>query len=174
LAVSKEITEMLEGKIWVESKKKEGSDFYFTIPYKPSSTEYGKKKTTDLKENYNWQDKTVLIVEDDESSFVLLSTSLQETKIKILHASNGKEAVEKIKEGNKVDIVLMDIQLPLMNGYEATKEIRKINQDIPVIAQTAYAMQGDYNKSMEAGCNDHINKPVDTKTLMRKMDQFLS
>jgi hypothetical protein len=68
----------------------------------------------------------------------------------------------------------MDIQLPLMNGYEATKEIRKINQDIPVIAQTAYAMQGDYNKSMEAGCNDHINKPVDTKTLMRKMDQFLS
>jgi PAS domain S-box-containing protein len=174
LAISKEITEMLEGKIWVESKKKEGSDFYFTIPYKPSSTEYGKKKTTDLKENYNWQDKTVLIVEDDESSFVLLSTSLQETKIKILHASNGKEAVEKIKEGNKVDIVLMDIQLPLMNGYEATKEIRKINQDIPVIAQTAYAMQGDYNKSMEAGCNDHINKPVDTKTLMRKMDQFLS
>ncbi|SRR6056297_246844 len=173
LAISKEITEMLGGKIWVESKKKEGSDFYFTIPYKPSSTEDGKKKTTDLKENYNWEDKTVLIVEDDESSFILLSTSLQDTKIKILHASNGKEAVKKTEE-NKIDIVLMDIQLPVMNGYEATKEIRKRNKDLPVIAQTAYAMQSDHNKSMEAGCNDHINKPVDTKTLMKKMHQFLS
>jgi len=174
LAISKEITEKLNGRIWVESKANSGSCFYFTIPYKQILRNKKTKKTINQPNIFNWSDKTVLIVEDDKSSFILLSASLKKTNINIIHARNGEEAMEKIKDKNDINIVLMDIHIPGMNGYEAAKTIKNSKKNIPVIAQTAYAMQGDYKKSIDAGCDDHINKPVNTHILIKKMNQLLS
>jgi CheY-like chemotaxis protein len=92
----------------------------------------------------------------------------------LVRAVNGREVVEAVKFSDKIDCILMDIQMPYMNGYEATKEIKKINSSLPVIAQTAFAMEGDKEKSILAGCDDYITKPVQPRNLLEKIAQFLS
>jgi CheY-like chemotaxis protein len=92
---------------------------------------------------------------------------------KIIYARTGKEAVELCKNNPKIDIILMDIKMPEMNGYEAAKEIRKFNKDVIIIAQTAFALAGDKEKVLNSGCNDYITKPVDKKTLLKKIKQFI-
>jgi PAS domain S-box-containing protein len=175
LAISKAYVEMLGGKIWLNSEENIGTDFYFTIPYKtsPSATAKNANKTTENKEEISTSNLTLLIAEDDNTSFILLKRIFKNMFKKIIYARTGKEAVELCKNNPKIDIILMDIKMPEMNGYEAAKEIRKFNKDVIIIAQTAFALAGDKEKVLNSGCNDYITKPVDKKTLLKKIKQFI-
>ncbi|WP_372755365.1 response regulator [Labilibaculum sp.] len=120
----------------------------------------------------NWSLKTILIAEDVESNFLFLEEVIQKTGAKILWAVNGKEAVEMFIN-NKVDLILMDIQMPHMNGFEATKIIKEKNPNIPIISQTAYAMSEDRIKSLNAGCDDYISKPIPSKKLLDLLANYI-
>ncbi len=178
LSIVKAYVELLEGKIWVESVKEEGSIFHFTIPYQTikegSSTKVTDGRNTMDKKN-SYTNKTVLIVEDDETSYEYLEAVIKNFGVdNIILARNGKEAVKQCIENPNIDLVLMDINMPLMNGYEATRAIKAIRSDLSVIAQTAYTLSGDQEKSIEAGCDDYITKPVKKEELLDKMEKFLS
>ncbi|HYW95957.1 MAG TPA: response regulator [Bacteroidales bacterium] len=123
---------------------------------------------------YEWQNKTILIVEDDLSSSFFLKEILLETEANLLFAADGREAIEVSREHPEIDVVLMDIQLPLLNGYETTREIKKIYPELPVIAQTAYAFQSDKEKCFEAGCIDYITKPIETTLLLDKIADVIN
>ena len=114
----------------------------------------------------------VLIVEDDEVNSLFLETVLLKSNINTIHAANGIEAVEICAVNNDINLVLMDIKLPLMNGYEATRRIKKTKPDLPVIAQTAYAMNEDREKAIEAGCDGYISKPIITSELLKLIDNL--
>jgi two-component system cell cycle response regulator DivK len=117
---------------------------------------------------------TVLIVEDEDLNYLFLEKLLKPTKIKIHRAQTGIEAIQLSKDKSGIDIILMDIKLPELDGIEATKEIKKIHPEIPIIAQTAFAMKGDEEKFMEAGCDDYISKPLKAEKLLNKLNHYLS
>jgi len=121
----------------------------------------------------NWKDKVILIAEDEDVNFRFLEAVLQKTQTQILRAKTGKEAVELCKNIGKIDLVLMDIKMPEMNGFEATKIIKKMRPDLPVIAQTAFAAQDEQVRCQQAGCDDIITKPIDIKLLLRKLNDLL-
>ncbi len=175
LAITKNLVELLGGKIWLDSEEKKGSVFYFTLPVHMIRFLNVEESTVNtIPENYQWEGKTFLIAEDDHSNFKVLSEYLHKTGVKVLRANDGLEAVELYMNNQKtVDLILMDIQMPALNGYEATKAIKKVHPQIPVIAQTAYAMSGEKEKSYKAGCDDYISKPIDKKLLFSKISQLL-
>ena len=123
------------------------------------------------KKVFDWHDKTILIAEDEEFNFLYLREILVPTKATILRAMDGEMAVQ-ICQTSSVDLVLMDIKMPKMNGLEATKNIRSFNLQIPVIAQTAYAMVEDSEKCLGAGCTDYLTKPISSKVLLNLIDQY--
>lgn len=177
LSIVKAYVELLEGKVWVESVKGKGSTFNFTIPYNPiksdlSASETDDKETRDQKSSF--ANKTILVVEDDETSYEYLEVILKSFGISnLLWAENGEESIKLCKKNPAIDLVLMDINLPVMNGYDATKAIKANRPDLPIIAQTAYALAGDREKSLEAGCDDYITKPIKKEELLEKMENFL-
>ncbi len=174
LAISKSIVELLEGEIWVDSIENIGSTFYFKIPVEYIGTRTDEiTHKIDSIQSYNWKDKLFLIVEDDETNFNVINSILKKTNAGIIRANNGQEAIEMALANSKINLVLMDIQLPILNGYEASKQIRK-NSKLPIIAVTAYAMPGEKQKSLEAGCNDYITKPYDMKDLLNKISALIN
>lgn len=122
--------------------------------------------------NFDWHDKTILIVEDDQTSNEFFHEVLNVTKAKVKIATNGKEAIDFFKN-NKVDLVLLDIQLPGISGIEVLKEIKKINKNIPIIAETAYALTGDKEKYISLGFNDYIAKPILPIQLLEIISKYL-
>jgi two-component system, cell cycle response regulator DivK len=123
------------------------------------------------KKVFDWHDKTILIAEDEEFNFLYLREILGPTRANILRAMDGEMAVQ-ICQNSSVDLVLMDIKMPRMNGLEATKNIRNFNMQLPVIAQTAYAMVEDSEKCLGAGCTDYLTKPISSKILLLLIDQY--
>jgi CheY-like chemotaxis protein len=121
----------------------------------------------------DWSDKTVLIAEDVNDNFLFLKTYLRKTKINVLWAKDGQEAIDMVNKEDHIDIVLMDIRMPNVDGYEATAEIKKTKPKMPVIAQTAYALNSDYQKVFDSGCDDYITKPILGSSLLDKMAVFL-
>jgi PAS domain S-box-containing protein len=173
LSISKALVELMGGTIWVESKLNSGAEFYFTLPYDPVHKVKKEKSKEKDHEEYEWVDKNILIVEDDLLSYEYLKEILKATKAHILHAKDGQSAIKQCKENDTIDLVLMDIQLPGIDGNTATQEIRKFNPDLPIIAQTAYALKEEKSKILEAGCNDYVAKPINEKKLYKKIDKLI-
>jgi CheY-like chemotaxis protein len=115
----------------------------------------------------------ILIVEDIESNYLYLNAVLTKLDVQIGWAKNGVEAVDYVKEHPEVDVILMDLQMPEMNGYDATREIKKLYPNITVIAQTAFAMSDDRSKALEAGCDDYLAKPIRSKDLLETVNKYL-
>ncbi len=167
LAIAKSYTEMLSGKIWLDSKPGYGSSFYVRFPVKIADTKKIKKDNIKMEpiDNKRIQNLKILVVEDDESSSQLISIIVKSFCKEIVCVQSGNEAVEYCRANPDTDIVFMDILLPGMDGYEATRKIKEFNKSIIIIAQTAYALYGEREKALEAGCDDYISKPIDAKQL---------
>ena len=171
LAISKSYLEMLDGKIWLESEEGIGSTFYFTLPYNNKLVKEAAFHQTDISEKKGSIKKLkILLAEDDEVSEMLLKEELITDGKEILTVKTGVEAVETCKSNPDIDLVLMDIRMPEMNGYEAASQIREFNKEVVIIAQTAYGLMGDREKAMESGCDDYISKPI-RKTKLQKLIQ---
>ncbi len=123
---------------------------------------------------YDWTEKTVLIVEDEKVNFLYFEELLIGTGIEVIYAKNGKIAVDYCKTRDKIDIVLMDIRTPIMNGYQATSEIKQFRPNLPIIAVTAFGLQEDEEKALNAGCNYYIAKPFRKDLLLQKMAYFFN
>jgi PAS domain S-box-containing protein len=164
LAISKAYVEILGGNIWVESKEGIGSSFYFTLPFHTeheiNEKKVVKKEKSHLNENNKIKNLKVLIVEDDPISKLLITIAVKPFSREIIKVSTGIEAIEACHKNPDIDLVMMDINMPEMGGYEATNEIRAFNKDLVIIAQTANGMQSDQDKAIDAGCTDYISKPI--------------
>ncbi len=167
LSIAKAYVEMLGGTIWVESAPHEGSSFYFTLPYNTDSIAVSPALNInpDVEDMARIKMLKIMIVEDDLASEMLIGREIKLLSREILKVNTGTAAVDACRKNSDIDLILMDIQIPEMDGYESTREIRKFNKNVVIIAQTAYALSGDRDKAIEAGCNDYIAKPIHTGAL---------
>ncbi len=175
LTISKAIVGQFGGRMWVESEPGQGAIFYFNIPEKPGEnvilqTESQMNSNMD----YDWKDKVILVAEDVPTNFLLVKKSLRKTNVQLLWAKDGRETLEMVKENEHINMVLMDIRMPIMNGLDATKEIKKLRPNLIVIAQTAYAMDGDRENSLAAGCDDYISKPINLKEFIELIAKYMN
>ncbi|PKP39746.1 MAG: hypothetical protein CVT98_00605, partial [Bacteroidetes bacterium HGW-Bacteroidetes-15] len=175
LAICSELVGMMGGKIWLDSFPEKGSTFYFTLPFNPSNTS---GSTTKIKENKVAKDKlvgkTILIAEDVASNYQLVSAFLAHTEVNLIWAQNGVEAVDLFTKNRNIDIILMDVQMPLMDGLKALQKIREIDNKIPVIVNSAFYLTEEMEKSFAAGCSDYMTKPIRKMDLLVKLSHYFS
>jgi len=176
LTIAKGIIKLLGGKIWIESDEGEGTTFNFSIPFEdvPSLSIGSVEDELTQNPQYKWNNKVILIVEDEEVNGLFLEAVFHDSAARTLYAKNGVQAIELCKSINKIDLILMDIRMPVMNGLKATQEIRKFNHSIPIIAQTALSLQEDRQQCLLAGCNDTITKPIDVDELLSLVNKYFS
>ena len=131
------------------------------------------KDSNDWRNKYDWSDKLILIVEDIEANHMFIAAALKRTNAQLLWAKDGMEAVEMCREYETIDLVLMDIRLPKLDGYEATRQIKGFRPDVPIIAQTAYVMSNEKGKVLQAGCDDLITKPIRLNILISTVAKYI-
>nr|WP_294773644.1 ATP-binding protein [uncultured Flavobacterium sp.] len=173
LAISKAYVELLGGKIALESKVGEGSTFYFSIPLKYAKVESITVRPVNNLDAVKTDDKLILIAEDDNINFLLFQKMMQNKNYKIIRAINGQEAVEICLSNPGIDLVLMDIKMPILNGFEAIERIQPIRPNLPIIAQTAYSSSEDKAKIEAAGFIDYITKPLNRERLFELLIMYL-
>lgn len=173
LAISSNLVELLGGTIDVDSFPGKGSTFTFTIPYKPITPQIAKKSNARIKDP-DWSGKTILIAEDSMQNYLLVEAILRFTQVKLIHALDGQKVINLAKSESGIDLILMDIQLPVKTGYEALVEIRELFPTIPVISYTAFALPNERDKSIKAGFVDYLPKPIKAETLIPILDKYLS
>ena len=173
LSICKGLVEMMGGEIFVESEIGKGSTFTIKLPFQTKNelNEGVAQQTERNKDRIDLKKKTVLVAEDDNSSYLLVERILtRDLNASVVRAKNGYEAVSLFeKHGSEIAVVLMDIKMPLMDGFEATRLIRAMNTTVPVVALTAFAMRQDRETALAAGCNDYISKPITPIQLLAKL-----
>ena len=172
LTIAKHLVRYLGGEIWVAPKASVGTTFCFTIPFQKIVAPTSEKIKLWPSDSINWEDKIFLIAEDEEDNFRYLEVVLSLFNAQIIWARDGREAVDIVSKRDDIDLILMDIKMPKMDGYSATKNIRKISPRIPIIAQTAYAMPEEKAKAMQAGCNKYITKPINYNDLIELISHY--
>ncbi len=172
LSISKAYVDLLGGKIWIESEPGKGSQFYFTIPFKLVENPESSVEEEDVQNINTIKKINILVAEDEEVTYTYLLIVLKNYSKKFLRAVSGEEAVEILQKNPDIDLILMDIKMPKMDGYEATRKIRTFNKDVYIIAQTAYAFSDDKIKAFDAGCNNYLAKPINKEKLL-SMISFL-
>jgi hypothetical protein len=174
LSVTQKLTTLLGGKVDVESELNKGTIFSVFIPIVQKKLPVNLNPESEKILEVLYPKKTILIAEDDDSSMTLMEFHMKKLEVALIHAKNGQEAVEYIrKNGKAVDLVLMDINMPVMNGYTAARLIRELNPSMPIIAQTAYAIAGDRERAIESGCIDYIAKPINGNQLINLIKKYL-
>lgn len=176
LSISKAYVELLGGIIWVESQVGTGSVFYFTVPYNPlftDKTQVSFPESATSAEDGLRKDLTLMLAEDDEGSEILITMAVKKYTKKILKVKTGADAVDMCRRNPDIDLILMDIKMPGMDGYEATRQIRQFNKKVVIIAQTAFGLVDDREKAISAGCNNYISKPIDISLLKGMMKTLL-
>lgn len=174
LAISKRLVEIMGGIIWVQSVPNEGSTFFVKVPYEAKTVEEDRNPSIFGNGKYNWKGKTMLVAEDENSNYQLIKAIIGHTGVKLERARNGQEAVDIVQDNDNIDLVLMDIRMPELNGYDATRIIKSYNKNLPVISITAYAMSEDESKSFSAGCDEYISKPVKPTILLDLIDGYIN
>jgi PAS domain S-box-containing protein len=171
LTITQKLVELLGGKIWVDSHLGIGSVFYFSIPSKieliPSLT----NKTKSFND-YNWDGKSILVAEDEDSNYEVIKATLARTHAKLIRVRQGDHAVEYCKQ-LKLDLILMDIKMPGLDGIEATKQIKVLYPDLPIIAQTAYVHKDECDTCLNAGCDEYIPKPIKSFVLLDMIEKLI-
>jgi signal transduction histidine kinase/ligand-binding sensor domain-containing protein/CheY-like chemotaxis protein len=176
LTISQKLTKLIGGEMWLESEEGKGALFSFTVPFEINGS---KEKYLKPKGNITMEEslkgKQILVVEDEDSNYILIQNLLRDAEVNIMRAVDGEKAVDVFrKNGRQIDLVLMDIKIPRLNGYDATRQIKRLKPGIPIVAQTAYAMPDEKQNCLDAGCNDYIAKPYNKQELMNIIQKNLA
>ena len=175
LTISQNLVNLLGGKLTVQSVFGKGSTFTFTLPYKSEDKQpHILKAKKNIPAFIDWSEKTILLAEDEESNYFFIKEILRKTKVQLLWAEDGEKAIELLKSAQKVDLILMDIRMPVMDGYETLIKIKELGFKLPIIAQTAYAMIEEKEKIRSAGFDNYISKPIQINLLLEMISSFLS
>ena len=173
LAISRNLTELLGGEIGVESVSGQGSTFWFILPRNEVPLKHEAALRTSRSDKRTWKGKKMLIAEDDLSNYQYLYEALKDTGMEVLWSKDGEETLQIFRQNRDLDLILMDIQMPLKNGYECTRIIKEECPEIKIIAQTAYAMSGEREISKKAGCDDYLSKPIKVSDLLDTLAKHL-
>jgi PAS domain S-box-containing protein len=174
LTLAREVIERMGGKISVESEKGMGSEFSFSIPYRPAGSKRSGSRSSSLSlPGLDWSSKKCLLIDDNKDVLIYLNRILIDTGINVLLARSGPEALGIIKTAVDIDVILLDMQMPEMNGIEVTREIRKLKKELPIIAQTAFIFEDDKDIILEAGCDACLIKPIRKEHLLTVMSGFI-
>ncbi len=171
LSIAKENAELLGGNIRLESEKGKGSTFYVSLPYNPIINKTFQK----AEEIITYEENIILVAEDEEVNYLYLEALIEEEiagNIKILHAKNGSEAIQ-LSMNPSVLLVLMDLKMPILDGFVATRRIKALRPDLPIIAQSAYATSNERSKAMNAGCSDFLTKPINENVFKAVIGKYI-
>lgn len=178
LAISRHLCHLLEGEIWMESALNQGSTFFFNQAL-IENLATGQESENQFSDGENdkrvidLSGKIILVAEDDSANYLFIESYLKRTNSKVIWAKDGEQLLEIFKSEPAIDLILMDLRMPVLNGIEATRIIRNTHPDLPVIALTAHAFSDDREKSIQAGCNDFLAKPVKIEELSETLTKYL-